>query len=51
MSTSLIEAFEFGLPEGGLDLVQSPTQLTTFPAIRGKLEDGSKIPLRIKSLR
>jgi len=44
----LLEAFEFSLPEGGLELQKIPGGGILHPMIRGKLHEGPSLPLIVK---
>ncbi|PPQ81693.1 hypothetical protein CVT24_003123 [Panaeolus cyanescens] len=44
----LLEAFEFFLPEGGLELQKLPGGGILHPMVRGKLHEGPSLPLVVK---
>ncbi|KAF9265928.1 cytochrome P450 [Marasmius fiardii PR-910] len=44
----LLEAFEFSLPEGGLELQKLPGGGILHPMVRGKLHEGPSLPLVVK---
>jgi hypothetical protein len=47
--SGLIEAYEFSLPPGGLDIQEVPAG-TTSPMVRGQMEKGTQMPLRVRRL-
>ena len=49
--TELLKAFEFALPDGGLNLQQEATFQAMFPVVEGKFDEGSQIPLRLSAVR
>ena len=46
LATELLERFEFGLPEEGYDIIRATAGLM-IPLVRGKMELGSVLPLRV----
>ncbi|KAL0572020.1 hypothetical protein V5O48_009941 [Marasmius crinis-equi] len=44
----LLEAFEFSLPEGGLELQKLPGGGILHPMVRGKLHEGPSLPLVVR---
>ena len=49
LAAELLEKFEFGLPEEGYDIIRAPAGLMV-PLVRGKMELGSVMPLRVSML-
>ncbi|KAK0446574.1 cytochrome P450 [Desarmillaria tabescens] len=47
---NLILHFEFGLPEGGIEIMQFPGSPAVVPIVKGKAHLGSQLPLRVRAL-
>ena len=47
----LLSAFEFALPDGGLNLQQGASFQVLFPMLEGKFHEGSQIPLKLSALK